>query len=393
MAHREARKRRKLTKVTSPTQNGFVQPVLRSSRTTLSVEIGSSLRRAAETIRQNGTSELPVVEDGLLVGIVNSSALRLALASDADLESPVNDWMTEPKSIGAHETGATALRFLEDHDIGHLWVVDDRGMLMGVVSVADLFPRRRPLPRPAAIGGMATPFGVYLTTGQISSGPRKWALMSTGTCMVAILLLGQALGIWAGDHAAQWHLPKVLSENIGTVLALLVFMIGFRSTPLAAIHAAEHQTVHAIERGEELNLDVVRRMPRVHPRCGTNIFAGATIFMTVFGFEWIPSVELRLIAASLLTVIFWRRLGAIIQQWVTTRPANDRYLAMGIRSGQELLSRYGQSPIATPTWPQRIWNSGMLHTMAGGWLGIALAYGFQAITKINVGIDASDFRF
>ena len=142
-----------------------------------------------------------------------------------------------------------------------------------------------------------------------------------------------------------------------------------------------------------MSLEVVRRMPRVHPRCGTNIFAGATIFLTVFGFEWIPSVELRLIAASLLTVVFWRRLGAIIQQWITTRPANDRYLAMGIQSGKELLNRYGETPITTPTWPQRIWNSGMLHTMVGGWLGIAIAYGFQLVTKINVGIDASDFRF
>jgi CBS domain-containing protein len=379
--------------VSSLSLNGFAQPVLRSARTTLSVEVGSSLRKSAETIRQNGTSDIPVVEAGRLVGIINSSSLRMALASDMDLDASVDDWMVPAETIGAHETGATALRRLEERNDSHLWVIDERQTLMGVVHVADLFPRRRPMPRPAAIGGMATPFGVYLTTGSLSSGPRKWALVTTGTCMIIILLCGQALGLWADGNAAQLHLPKFVAENLGTALTLLVFMIGFRSTPLAAIHAAEHQTVHAIERGEELSLEVVRRMPRVHPRCGTNIFAGATIFLTVFGFEWIPSVELRLIAASLLTVVFWRRLGAIIQQWITTRPANDRYLAMGIQSGKELLNRYGETPITTPTWPQRIWNSGMLHTMVGGWLGIAIAYGFQLVTKINVGIDASDFRF
>ncbi len=31
--------------------------------------------------------------------------------------------------------------------------------------------------------------------------------------------------------------------------------------------------VHAIEEGEDLTLEKVRPMPRVHPRCGTNLVA------------------------------------------------------------------------------------------------------------------------
>jgi hypothetical protein len=121
------------------------------------------------------------------------------------------------------------------------------------------------------------------------------------------------------------------------------------------------------------------------------LFAGATIFLTVFSTEWVPLVEIRLAVAALLTAILWKRVGALMQSWVTTRPANDRYLAMGIRSGQELLERYAQGPVSAPTWPARIWNSGMLHTMAGAWIGSGIAYGFQFVTKIDLGLALFTF--
>jgi uncharacterized protein YqhQ len=40
--------------------------------------------------------------------------------------------------------------------------------------------------------------------------------------------------------------------------------------------------VHAIERGEPLLAESVRAMPRVHPRCGTNIVAAAFLATTVY---------------------------------------------------------------------------------------------------------------
>jgi hypothetical protein len=156
--------------------------------------------------------------------------------------------------------------------------------------------------------------------------------------------------------------------------------------PISAIHAAEHQVVHAIEREEPLELAIVRRMPRVHPRCGTNIAAGASIFLTVFTTEWIDATEVRLMAAALLTVIFWRRLGSLMQKYVTTKPAKDRYLAMGIQSGKELLARFGTGTSTAPTWPSRIWNSGILHVMAGSSIMAGLAYGFQRLSGIDLGL-------
>jgi uncharacterized protein YqhQ len=61
--------------------------------------------------------------------------------------------------------------------------------------------------------------------------------------------------------------------------------------------------VHAIERGEPLVLEVVRRMPRVHPRCGTNLVAGIALFLGLANFlqGMVPEIsETRDLALLLL---------------------------------------------------------------------------------------------
>src|SRR5690606_35007100 len=135
---------------------------------------------------------------------------------------------------------------------------------------------------------------------------------------------------------------------------VLVFLAGLRFAPLAGIHAAEHKVVHAIERGEELIPSVVKRMPRVHPRCGTNLAVGAMVFLGIMSWEAIGEVELRLLAALLVTVIVWRPLGTLMQYYVTTREPNEKQIAMGIRSGKALLEKAVYAPQARATIFRRI---------------------------------------
>src|SRR5262249_42286314 len=150
--------------------------------------------------------------------------------------------------------------------------------------------------RPQTVGGMATPFGVYLTTGTIGAGAKGWALVATGVVMALMFCVigGIALHV---DNAILAHYIKELNdahvkkaiadvkidnfshlvESISQVVTFLAFLIIFRLLPLSGIHAAEHKVVHAIERGEELTRENVRRMPRVHPRCGTNLVVGLSL--------------------------------------------------------------------------------------------------------------------
>lgn len=65
-------------------------------------------------------------------------------------------------------------------------------------------------------------------------------------------------------------------------------------------HGAEHKSIQAYERDMELTLENVKKMPRLHPRCGTNfIFVVLMVSTFIFSFVSTESILLR----SLLKVI------------------------------------------------------------------------------------------
>jgi hypothetical protein len=225
--------------------------------------------------------------------------------------------------------------------------------------------------RPPLIGGMATPFGVYLTDGTRRAGVGDLALVSTGIFLGLIQVLGSWLGYRAsvsvmallGRLAPEWSsrflgtLPTMPHPVLYATLSLLLFALLFRLSWVTGYHAAEHQVVHAIEQGDDLRPEVVVAKPRVHPRCGTNLMAGFGIFMILE--RW--AGPLAFVAA----LVSWRFFGSLLQQYVTTRPARGRELESGIFAGRQLLERY-QGGIGTYAsgW-RRVWNMGLLQVALG----------------------------
>ncbi|RYG88266.1 DUF1385 domain-containing protein [bacterium] len=157
-------------------------------------------------------------------------------------------------------------------------------------------------------------------------------------------------------------------------LPILLFVVLFRLTPLAGIHAAEHMAVNAIERSEPLVPEIVARMPRVHIRCGTNLAVGASLFMGISTTPWGAPYEIRVVVALLATLFLWKPLGTWAQLYVTTRRPNARQIESGIRAGRSLLETYARSGRVQPSIPSRIWNSGLLHVMTGSFLMFGVVY-------------------
>jgi CBS domain-containing protein len=335
---------------------------------------GDSLERAASEMRRNGTNLIPIVENDILVGIVTDSSLAVAMAEGAPVTDAAETAMVRAETIAPYATGAEALRCLAEGDGRPLVVIDDLGRPMGVLSAADLYATRRgPAVRPPSVGGMATPFGVYLTTGSVRGGASPYAIVGTGAILGALLVGSEFLVLPLATYMEKHGVRANIVDFVQGALTIAVFLLGMRLIPLSGTHAAEHQVVHAIERNEELIPEVVRRMPRVHPRCGTNLAAGAAIFNGIFWSPWPKDGELRFLLAAIATFLFWRPVGSFLQQYVTTRRPSDRQLAGGIRAGEELLDRYSRSGNSVPSIPRRLWNSGLFHVMAGSTLFMVAA--------------------
>ncbi len=350
----------------------------------------SSLARAAERLVEEEIPLIPVLDElGRFVGIITEANIRQALAAGAEPSAPIGDWMTrDPHVLPPSARGAEALRLFDLVQASHICLIDSAGQFHGVLTPSRLMSPPAPRPRPRMVGGMATPLGVYLTDGRVGAGVPHLALILTGGLLFS-LFLGSSLIVQTLTNVAllqKWVTPVLIQSGwfqaISSGIALALFFIGMRSLPLAGIHAAEHMVVHAIERGEPLEPDIVSRMPRVHPRCGTNIAVGAMLFLGIFNLSWPKDQELRLLAAAIVTLVLWRNLGYLLQDKITTKPANAKQIQMGIKAGTELMHKIDMEPHKPATPLQRIVSSGILQVIGGSFIAQMIVWGAMELLRV-----------
>lgn len=350
-----------------------------------------TIAKAAEAFRISGLTELPVVSSGRVVGMVTESAVLDVLVRENPREvmrRPVLSVMHEDCISGnIYMTARQIAELLNDSHRQTLPIVDQYGIFQGIVSRQDAFGVLCGTMRPQSVAGLATPLGVYLTTGYLRAGASSFGLFLTGVVMI-LTWFAAALSVYGFAWLVQATSPLPLlailqSPPIGTYnwmdvirSALLlaqfpVFLILFRLLPITGYHAAEHQVVHAIENGEPLDPEVVYQMPRVHPRCGTNLVVAVAVFMMLV--ERVPA-QLAVLSTVLVVIFAWRSIGGFVQYYVTTKPPTEKQVESGISAGRSLLEQYRKNPSYRGSELQRIWNSGMPVVMLGVAATLPLGY-------------------
>ena len=67
-------------------------------------------------------------------------------------------------------------------------------------------------------------------------------------------------------------------------------------------HGAEHMSIHALEAGDPLTVDAVRKYPTAHPRCGTE-FLVVVILVSIVVFSLVGRQEIPVMIASRIVLI------------------------------------------------------------------------------------------
>lgn len=358
------------------------------------------LAKAVALARAARTSTLPVVQNGRLVGVIAESDIaRIMQQGDPHQQQylPVSSAMTrEVLSVLPFTPTTHALQLMQEYGFSSLPVISQSGEYLGTVLRSDVLALTCETVRPPIVGGMATPLGVYLTGGGVRAGAGDLGLFLTGVMLMVLNMLAITL-VYSGSHWIQQRTGIPLyamllsptaslldwQEWVGIALRgmpVALFLLFVRFSPIAGVHAAEHMTVHAIERGEPLEPEYVRRMPRIHPRCGTNLAAGAVIFLMLANVNTGVYQDLTLLLALVTTLLVWRPAGNLLQALFTTRPPNEKQLRSGIEAGKQLLHRYQMQGYRPLTLRERIWNMGILQIGAGmlvvWWVMDTLGLGF-----------------
>ena len=351
---------------------------------------------AIEMVKASPYRSVPVIgTDGRLAGMVTEAGLSRALLAAPSIEarakireSVVADVMERCEHWTVPMTPVSEVSWLFDRyhrDV--LPVLGPDFFFYGMIGRGDLVQElSRPF-LPPTVGGMATPLGVYLTTGRVSGGAGTLGLMLTGVFMATVSVTTLSALFLADSHLPPISLPaSVLTfiplavrtsvgGVIGSILGALPLLLALRFSPIAGYHAAEHQVVHAVERGEPMLVEAVRAMPRVHPRCGTNLVAAVFLATTVYtALAFLPS-GLNVLVAGLTAFLYWRTLGSWLQQYVTTRPATDKQIESAIFAARQVMERHSASPDAPARPLRRLWRMGLPQIM----LGFASVMAFTAL--------------
>lgn len=357
-----------------------------------------TVRRAAGLIHASEGSRVFVRDEDQIIGAVSERAIIAFLASASDAEvasqSPIGP-LVEPgiMLVNSDITARQAAEIFASTDADVLPVVDNQGAYRGVLYRSELMGYLTQNLRPPAVAGMATPLGVYLTTGSVSGGTGSLGLFLTGVSLALMMLAAELsvegliklFAMLTGVRADIMlrSAPLIQYPNFydipfyaSVALSIIVFFLILRFSPLSGYHAAEHMTVHAIEAGETLTTENVRSMPRVHPRCGTNLLAAAGVFLII---ATRISSQFGVLIALLVVVVGWRTIGAWLQYFVTTRTPSPRELANGVAAGNDLLRNYQEQPNLQLVGFQRIWKLGFIQTAAGMFSTLWI---FQSVFRI-----------
>jgi CBS domain-containing protein len=122
-----------------------------STRPPLTVESGTPLRQAIETMQAREGDCVLVLRDGRLAGILTERDVltRVLGRADPDLDAPVDESMTaDPRTLSPEASVREAMEQMEEGHFRNLPLVDDAGRLHGLLRqqdvlgyVAEAFPQ------------------------------------------------------------------------------------------------------------------------------------------------------------------------------------------------------------------------------------------------------------
>jgi uncharacterized protein YqhQ len=198
---------------------------------------------------------------------------------------------------------------------------------------------------------------------ELGKGPIIITLVITfGVAIAVFSLLPLFVSSVATSGSDQGWLQPTIEGLIQVALFLGYLALVSRAPDIHRVfqyHGAEHMTIHALEAGDPLTVDEVRKYPTAHHRCGTE-FLVILVLLSIFAFSLVGKQEplvmiaSRMLGIPILAAVGYEvlKLGAryrrnpvvkaimfpgILVQMITTKRPTDDMIEVAISSMEEAL--------------------------------------------------------
>ncbi len=231
-----------------------------------------------------------------------------------------------------------------------------------VVLYETLVTGTRWLVRSASLAASET--GVELGRGAVALMLGLTLVAGIGVFFLLPLLIA-SLTTSNTDNGFAQHLVEGLVRALIFVGYLLVVGRAPDVQRVFQYHGAEHKTIHALEAGDPLTTDAVRKYPTAHPRCGTEflviVLALSIIAFSLVGRQSIPvSIATRIVLIPVIAAVGYEllRFGGrhrsnpiikvvmypgILIQMITTKQPTDDMIEVAIVSMEQAILADGET--------------------------------------------------
>ncbi|GCE05703.1 DUF1385 domain-containing protein [Dictyobacter aurantiacus] len=197
------------------------------------------------------------------------------------------------------------------------------------------------------------------------------------TFAIAIFFVGPLLltSLLRGQIGDGWL--NLTLEGVIRLLLLIGYLYLIGRVPdiqrVFGYHGAEHKAINAMEHGDALTVENVRRASRVHTRCGTGfMLLVMVVSIVVFAFIGSPSLLIKIVSRIVLVpvvagiayelmrlgaanyryrVVRWLLAPGLALQGLTTREPDDSMIECSIASLQRVLARDTEKQIVEKDKP------------------------------------------
>jgi len=180
----------------------------------ITIEPDRPLRDALAVMRENSVSGIPVVRDGILVGMLTNRDLRF----ERDLDQLVSQVMTKKVITGPEGISLQkAAEILHQHKIEKLPLVDTSGRLKGLITIKDIEKaRRHPLATKDAQGSLVV--GAAVGVGEAALERARRLLEAGCDILVIDTAHGHSRGVIETLKRLRQAFPdaEIIAGNVAT---------------------------------------------------------------------------------------------------------------------------------------------------------------------------------
>jgi uncharacterized protein YqhQ len=213
--------------------------------------------------------------------------------------------------------------------------------------------------------------GIQVEDEGVEIGKGSVALMLGFTAILGIglfFILPLVVATFTAGNIEN-DLVQHLVEGLTRIVIFLGYLALISRTPdihrVFQYHGAEHMTIHALEAGDPLRPEAIRKYPTAHPRCGTE-FLVVVILLSILAFSLVGKQSALVMVGSrillipviasigyellrfgarhrsnpIVRVIMWP---GILVQMITTKQPTDDMIEVAIVSIEEALRADGEA--------------------------------------------------